>query len=325
MVQNRIYFPLLLVVFNLALPGWDGVSAREISAASADDVIAAVNNLRSTYDLLPYQVNLTLMTIAQDHADYLASTGIVTHFGKDGSRPYQRAIAAGYSVAGDLSVGGLFFENVHAAAELSPSEVVEFWQRDSNNLAALVSPELVDIGVGISEASGVVYYVLDVGASTGTPAESLTPSSPVQVTFTVVVGTQSGPVITTTPLNDGAIYHEVKKDEALWSIAQAYGLTLEDLKKLNRLSSGDILEGQMLLIYQPEPSTSTPVPHLTATFGIPTSTATRPVPSTVTVTATPVPVAPTSLQKGGVVVAGIIVIALIAAGFGAWLSSRKIE
>jgi uncharacterized protein YkwD len=108
----------------------------------AQELIDEVNTLRAANGLSPYKVNSILMKVAQSHADYLASKGIVTHFGEDGTRPYQRAIAAGYSVAGDLSAGGSFAENVHSGANLSPKGIVTFWQSDTANSETMLSPTL---------------------------------------------------------------------------------------------------------------------------------------------------------------------------------------
>lgn len=98
--------PLLFLTFGLLLPkGAQALPGQAPANSAATDVIDEVNALRAEEGLSPYKVNSVLMTIAQAHAEYQARTGVVTHYGADGSRPYQRAIAAGYSVAGDLSSG----------------------------------------------------------------------------------------------------------------------------------------------------------------------------------------------------------------------------
>lgn len=143
------------------------------------------------------------------------------------------------------------------------------------------------------------------------------------VIFIATAGTQTVAVITSTPLEDGTIYHIVQSNEALWSIALAYNITVEQLKLLNGLSTNDIYEGQKLLIQKPEIITATPEITITATFGIPTSTATRPVTPTVTSTATPLPTPPTSRQTGGMALGAIVFTALLAAGVGSWLGRQR--
>jgi len=130
-------------------------------------------------------------------------------------------------------------------------------------------------------------------------------------------------VITSTPLENGEVHHVVQLHEALWSIALAYNTTIENLKRLNGLSSDEIFAGQKLLIFKPEPNTATPATTATATLGIPTSTATHPATSTVPPTLTPAPTPPVSQRSGGLAVGIIILIALLSAGMGSWLGRKK--
>ncbi len=318
--------PLLVLALSLLLPKAAGAYPVNFPhTATAYDVIAEVNTLRASQGLLPYQVNSTLMTIAQTHAEYQASTGVLSHYSADGSRPYQRAIAAGYPVAGDLARGGFFSENIHAGSNLSAADVVDAWQADSLHLNTMISPDLKDIGVGVAIVDGISYYTLDAGLSTD-EAESDTTSDPNGTSPPSTPGTavSAQPVITSTPLEDGSVYHEVQANEALWSIALAYNTTVDDLKKLNRLSTNDIFIGQKLLIKSAKGAdTPTPAPSITATFGIPTSTATRPVTPSATSTATPLPVPPASRQTGELMVGGIVLAALLAAGLGSWLGRKR--
>lgn len=304
---------------------------------AAQELIDEVNALRSSNGLPPYKVNSTLMDVAQDHADYLATKNIVTHFGADGSRPYQRAVAAGYAVAGDLSAGGSFGENVHSGANLSSKGIVTFWQSDTVNSETMLSEIFVDVGVGEATATGITYYVLVAGlegdalpvitAST-TTVSTTSASTPSALEFVIATaggfGTPAIIVSLSTPLENGEIFHIVKKNEGLWSIALAYSTTVEQLKLLNGLATDEIFEGQNLLVFRPLPDTATPtLPAATATLGIPTSTPTLPASPTATSTATPVPTPPVSRQSSGIVVGAIVLAALFAAGIGAWLGRKK--
>jgi uncharacterized protein YkwD len=284
------------------------------SNSAALEIIAEVNALRASNDLPPYQENSILMDIAQTHADHLASTGVVTRFSAEGLSPAQRAVAAGYSVAGNLLLGGIFAENVHSGAGETSAQVVNIWKIDADSLNVMTSPDFRDVGAGVSISNGVTYYVLDVGASTG---KVLTPIT------THTTDTQSAPVSTSTPLANGEVYHIVQKNEALWSIALAYNTTIENLKSLNGLATDQIFIGQKLLIQKPEPATVTPSPMVTATFGIPTSTSTKPSAPTITSTATPLPTPPNSPQSAEIALGIIVFIALFASGVGAWLSGKK--
>jgi LysM repeat protein len=320
MEQIRTLFLLLALAFSLSLPS--RVRAQSGQPAP-EDVIEEVNALRAENDLPPYEADSILMIIAQAQAEYIASTGVMTHFDETGARPYQRAIKAGYQVSGDLTFGGFFSENIDSGTGLTPAQLVAGWQANPTELKTLLSPDFEDMGVGVAIKDGITYYVLDAGtASSVTPALSGTPAAP-STRPGGTPGTDMAPVITSTALDDGTVYHVVQSNEALWSIALAYGLTIEELKQLNRLASDEIFIGQTLMIRQTEPSTATPEITITATFGIPTSEATKRPTPTKTLSPTPVPVPPASRQSGGRVVGGIVLIALIAAGLGSWLGSRK--
>lgn len=295
---------------------------------TALDLIEEVNALRASNNLPPYQVSAILMNVAQVHAEYIASTGFMTHFDVNGLRPYRRAIEAGYAVAGDLSLGGFFAENLHSGVGLSPAGAVTFWKGDPSHLNTMLSADFKEAGAGMALANGVTYFVLDAGAEDGTPAATSTAtlsSSAAIISTAGAAGTPAVVAMISTPLGNGEVYHVVQKNEALWNIALAYSTTIEQLKLLNGLVTDEIFEGQSLLVQKPEPATATPSPVMTATFGIPTSTATRPVTPTTTTTSTPLPEAPASLQSGGLMVGAIAFIALLAAGLGSLLGRKKMD
>lgn len=126
------------------------------------------------------------------------------------------------------------------------------------------------------------------------PAQAAVRAAQFQATATVP---QVAPVITSTPKPDGSIIHPVQFGQALLTIAQAYGLSIDQLKKLNNLGSDVIFEGQKLIIrvsstptltptitQTPRPPTRTPLPTRTAT--LPPTASNTP---TATATATPKP------------------------------------
>jgi LysM repeat protein len=58
-------------------------------------------------------------------------------------------------------------------------------------------------------------------------------------------------MLTSTPAADGSVTHTVKEGESLWSIATAYGVTIEQIQALNGLTAdSDVINiGDNLLIY----------------------------------------------------------------------------
>lgn len=285
--------------------------------SSAYDLIDAVNNLRASYGLPPYQVNPILMTVAQAHAEYMAATGSVTHYSADGSRPSQRALAAGYPAS------GWFSENIIAGLNLSAQAAVNAWMGDAPHQNTMLSSTYRDVGAGVATAGNKVYYTLDAGLATGSPPSAYTPRATGSPKIPIV---STGTVVPNTPNADGSIIHVVRKGDTIYGIAFAYGIPPEQLLRLNGLTlDSDIYVGNQLIIrpvFTPTPTspTSTPTRRPTPTPWL-TSTATLADTSTAPV-ATPAPKAAIPLSTGVVSVSVIILMALVIAGVVAWLGSR---
>jgi LysM repeat protein len=269
--------------------------------SSADELISAVNALRATYGLAPYQPNSILMGIAQAHAEYLLSIGTFTHISGDGLRPFQRALAAGYLVAGDLSLGGFFAENVTGGINQTADEAVQAWMGDDPHKNTMLSGTMQDVGAGVAVSGNTYYYVLDAGLSTGGTPVAYTPPAP------LYPSTPS--IVPNTPNSDGSIMHIVQPGETLGSIRLAYQVPLADILKLNNLTlNSTIYPNQKIIIraaFTPTATrpTSTPTTHPTITP--------RPT-SSPTSTITPIPATPTRSPGLPVSTAGPAVIAIVA-------------
>jgi len=326
-----LLFASLLLAFTFSFSANVISSARNVglpAAATAYDLVSAVNALRASNGIAPYNVNSILMEIAQDQASYLASTGgAYGHVGLGGTLPYQRALNAGYEVAGALPPG-LFSENWVEASSVQAA--IRFWQGDAAHRIALYSTDLYDIGGGVASSDGMTYYVIDTGASTGSkplPSSNSTGgATTVVVNGTPVSQDQVIPMaVVSTPNQAGDVYHIVLPGQALWQIAIAYKVKINDIMTLNSLSSNVIYPGQKLLIMRvgtATPVSPTPMPTLDLSTFTPLPT---PVifTETVTSTTTATPVAPAQNQNGAPVVGGIIFVALIAAGFIAWIGRQR--
>lgn len=329
-LMNRRLFlitlPLLLLTLSLFPSEKAGAQPRPLQTnPAAQELIEAINALRDAQGLPSYQIDVRLMEIAQSHAEYIAEKGVLSHFSANGKRPYQRALDAGYPVAGNLSLGGIFAENIHSGIGLTAEDVVQVWQRHSTNSQPLLSEDYKDMGVGVATVKNVTYFVLDVGAADSSNAGAILATESPTSTLPAATGTGGAVVVPNTPQSDGQILHVVRRNEALWSIALAYETTIDELKFLNGLASDEIFEGQTLVIRlasTPTPEPTSVAVEATATFGIPTSTATVPVTATITFTPTPIPTPPATFRSGGMVAGGIILAALIAAGLFSLLGKK---
>ncbi len=135
------------------------------------------------------------------------------------------------------------------------------------------------------------------------------------------------PLVTSTPAADGTVVHVVGYGQTLITIAQAYGISLNDLKGMNLLTSDEVYEGQKLIIRIGVTATVTTASTKT-TAPTRTPTVTRP-PSTVTPqpTVTPTPTATpnaleiffsqtmsTSRQKLGIGIVAVCLLGLVVVG-----------
>jgi len=285
---------------------------------TAADLIAAVNDFRASYGLEPYVVDGSLMAMAQEHSDYQASIGTVTHTRADGSTP------------GSVGVT----ENIAGGMNASPAWCISIWN-DYWHMNTMVGYTSGVVGAGMAVKDGFIYYTLDVrstgskydwttgttggatgGNTSGTslPGQTIASRTP-EVIFAVT---------TATPAADGALVHEVLAGQSLWAIATAYNAKIVEIAALNGLDSNNpvIYPGQKLLIrvgatatasLPPTetlpPPTETPAPTLTHT----------PLPPTATATITPTPTRPPLLPRlnfksQGVKTAGIVFVIICGIG-----------
>ncbi len=170
--ELRKLFPCfgLFLILTLTAPvhaqvlpvAWVSGQGVETSALA---LINEVNLLRAANGLPAYLTSPILMSVAQQQAQYMAAAG-VSHYGPGGSLPWQRGLAAGYPLAGDLSLGGFYSENIIAGSGMSVQQAVLAWQGDAPHLTTMLSPNLTEIGAGVTLVGNYVYYVIDCASPT---------------------------------------------------------------------------------------------------------------------------------------------------------------
>jgi uncharacterized protein YkwD len=221
--------------------------ASSAAATMADEVVTLVNNLRQERGLAQLNIHPTLMQLAQTQAEYMAASGQITHLSADGLRPFQRALAAGFPVAGDLDLGGYYSENIIGGTGLTPKQAVESWLGDEAHQNTMFSEHRSDMGAGVAMAGDVAYYVLDTALASPYRVVITLSASPVPgQSFYAVV-----PKATATPGADGSIVHTVSQGETLWGIAAVYDVTIEQVAQLNRINADRfIYPGEKLVLRQ---------------------------------------------------------------------------
>jgi len=293
---------------------------------SVYDLINAVNALRAAYGLAPYSINSILMFTAQNQADFMASSGQVTHSGPGGITLTQRLLAAGYPLSGDLSLGGFRAENITSGqVGMAAESAINGWMRDAPHQNTLLSPNLTEIGAGVAEANGRVYLVIDAARPTNAPN---VPSEGTSVvgSGTIVPALEApiSPVVLSTPNAMGEVFHEVRYGQSLWQLAISYGVKIDDIKRLNGLFDNSIYPGNKLLIKieaTPTPASPT-VTAIPSTTVAPTATLTITPPPSATATATMMTPIERSSSNVMVWAIGIIALAIFGAGAFAWFGSK---
>ncbi|HTX89852.1 MAG TPA: CAP domain-containing protein, partial [Anaerolineales bacterium] len=254
----------------------------------ASDVIDAVNAIRSAQGLAPFQPNDILMSVAQAQAEYMAAiSSSVAETDAQGRRGYQRAIAAGYQVAGLVSntSPGWFSELHDGGGGWTAKDAVDWWYNETvSHRPTLLSSELVDVGVGVANVGNTYYFCLDAGRSTG--------GTPVAYTLPAPLHPDTPTFIPNTPNADGSITYIVQPGDTALGIAIAYGVSYQDFLALNGLTDQSIIyAGKALTIRAAY--TATPTEPTATNTTLPTITPWPTASLTSTGTVAPPPPPPT--------------------------------
>jgi LysM repeat protein len=287
--MRRLFWVLvcLITILLIGLPVKEGIA----QAGDPWALISEVNALRASYGLQPYKINNALMSSAQTHSNYMLDIGSVTHSGPGGSRPHDRAVAAGYGGGALVYIS----ENIAMGINLSPQQAVYNMWQDALHLETMISSRYTDIGAGVAVSGDRVYYTIDVGYVAGSPGNSSSPPSsnttqpPTGSTGPTPVYIE--PVVVSTPNPDGSIIHIVGSGQSLWNIAAVYEIPLSDLLALNGLSENTFIHPGDKLIIKPATTATTTLETteaVTLTLTVTPTGSPTPSPTTKPPTLTPV-------------------------------------
>ncbi len=214
-----------------------GLSAQFLAAAptfippqgTPGEVVALINAYRAENGLPALTENPILGQTAQGQADYLISQPMGSvgdvHAGPGGSRPKDRAYAAGYGGGSGISVS----EIVKGGIDETPESAMAWWKTSPPHNNTMLSPYYTEIGGGAAtDGNGRWWYVADFGNQTGgayvAPSDQGTPfvAAPVMI-----------PVTRADPQPDGSLIHIVRTGQTLWTIAAVYDVPLDQVMQLN--------------------------------------------------------------------------------------------
>jgi len=323
-----------LIPSGLALSGSAGLPPLQdetptlMPAAPAPaDIINAVNDLRLAHGLIPLAVHPVLMQVAAEQANALAaSEGAIGHERPCGMTLGQDLLSRGYPLLGDLSLDGYRSENWAPAA--TAQDAVSMWLGDDEHANTMLSPNRSDIGAAVA-VGDQIYVVIETAWSTRSgqmqyDARAILTSIPVTrtacagYTDSSDVSRYSIPVAISTARPDGDVVHEVKYGQTLWSLADRYHVSVDQIKRLNGLTDDTIVPGWKLLIQKAatQPALATPsAPAIDATVTrYPTAVPFYTPTLTVTATTPPMPVGQFVRQNSMVVAALLISFSVLVAG-----------
>lgn len=247
MPTKRFFTWLLLLVLGTGLfPPAQVAQASQPQpasayAASAYELIAAMNTLRVSYGNPPLIEDPIINAVAQYTAQVMADNQMSWHIGDVRGR----IAAAGYG--GGATVWAT--ENFAVGASIGIDQIMAAWA-DPDHMRPAVTAAYCHVGAGVATAHGKTYYVLQAAYISGqacgsyTPGAGTTPQSGSGYVPQYIV-----PVKIATPDADGNVYHVVQTGQSFWSIAIAYQITIADLETWNNLNRNTPLKaGQKLYI-----------------------------------------------------------------------------
>jgi hypothetical protein len=239
--------------------------ATPAAAQPEADLYGRVNALRSSLGLAPYRRNAALDAAARNQAQWMVTTGEISHTQSDGSTPRVRAQRAGYP-------SSVVIENIYAGSNASAGTAWSWWLNSPIHYRGITSPNHDEIGIGTASGDWGRAFVLVFGNSTGTWSLS-----------GATVNTSSGgggasggggnnaaapaapPVFVVGVDAVGNIMHEIQPGDTLGDIALLYGYTWDDLgymREINGLdeAAGRSLEIGSVFLVPPQAGTYTPTP-----------------------------------------------------------------
>ncbi len=226
--------PLLALAIAISA----GLITQPIHAAqpTAPDLVAAVNAYRVANGYYAMTPNSLVYQAAQRHAEWIVATGQGGHIGEAGSDETIRVSWTGYGGGAAIQCdenwasGATIEDALYGAwADWTHQEVM------LNQWGNLYT----DIGAGVAEwGAGRYVMILNVCKVIGQEASGDIPDTPVNDGVPAVAPTTDFSnyiygVVTATPKFDGTVTHVVKYGQTLLTIAEAYGITVDELRALN--------------------------------------------------------------------------------------------
>ncbi|MCC9156171.1 CAP domain-containing protein [Streptomyces parvulus] len=135
--------------------GSDSGSGSGGSGGPEAQVLALVNEERAAAGCSPVTANDRLTRAADDYSDVMASSGVMSHTGPDGSTMASRVEAAGYQWS---TLG----ENI-ARGQADAASVMDSWMNSEGHRANILNCSFKELGVGVHFGDGGPWWTQDFG------------------------------------------------------------------------------------------------------------------------------------------------------------------
>jgi uncharacterized protein YkwD len=129
-----------------------------LSGSYPDEIANLINSARTRAGLPALVVDSQLAAAAQGHSTDMACFSLLSHTGSDGSAPYARVTAAGYT-------GSFRQEIIYAGGY--PQDAFNWWMGDQVHHDAILDPAATEFGVGyayVSDSAYGGYFTVDFGS-----------------------------------------------------------------------------------------------------------------------------------------------------------------
>jgi LysM repeat protein len=233
---------------------------------SPAQLIAAINNYRQQNGVQTLGENSILMSLAQSQSDYQASTGNISHTGPGGTKPIDRAYAAGYGDGNKIFLSEIIFGGYHVTVD----DAMTWWKGSSLHNRVMLDSQYLEIGAGVTTDGDWTYFTAEIAWVTGISA----PAGAGETDSSGDTSESAGedvllpvPIIKATPNEDGSIIHIIQEGQTLWSIAAVYEVDLDTLLKQNNLTRTSLVFPGEEIIVQPPGSVLQKTPGETTPEG----------------------------------------------------------
>ena len=245
----------MVALLLFPLPVYADSTSTPEDEITAWDLINGVNTIRIGKGLPALIVSDIIMSVAQVTAETMAANNMSGHIG--GVR--DRIAAAGYGVGDTVWATENF-----AMGPMSLNDILYNAWGDDLHMKPMADINYCHIGAGVATASdGTVYYIVQAAYTDFGICNQYNSSTALAgtATTTAIISQYINPVLTVTPQSDGSLLHIVQYGQTAWSIAEAYGVTLEELINYNYYlteEDSEVYVGQHIYIPVDKIRTKTP-------------------------------------------------------------------